>query len=413
MNRYSVKEIDHIWSEKNKFYIQYKIEIAALKQLIELKIVKSSIPKKLKSINVKRIKEIEKTVKHETIAFITYLEEVLNNNYIHYGLTSSDVLDTSLSIQVKQSIQILNKYLANIIDKLNILSIENYNTLVIGRSHGIHGEPTTFGLLLAGYKEEFIRAKKKLDAVDANLTGKLSSAMGNNAHFPIEAEINVLKSFGLSRQNFATQVIPRDIYADYFYSLTMIASAIERFCNLIRHSQRTEVNELEEFFDTNQKGSSAMPHKKNPILSENLCGLSRIVKSTLNSSIENCNLWYERDMSHSSVERYNFPVATSTLAFMLIRFFYILSNLKINKDKMLENLNLSKDKFFSQKLMLLLINKGLSRVAAYKIMQEISFKSTDSSELKKFLSEEEINNCFNLDSLIQYSKDILIGTNVK
>ena len=375
ISRYSRKELVTIWSEENKYKIWLDVEIAAAQAMEKLgQIPKgvSSVVRKKARINVKRIHQIETQVKHDVIAFLTSVTEKagIKARYLHQGMTSSDVLDTSFNIQLVQSGKIILNDIDNILKVLKRQSRKYKFTPCMGRSHGIHAEPITFGLKLASYYEEFKRNKKRLlQAIDEVSTCSISGAVGTFANINPNVEKYVAKKLGLKVEPISTQIIPRDRHAFYFSVLGIIAGSIERVAIEIRHLQRTEVYELQEFFSKNQKGSSAMPHKKNPILSENLTGLARMVRSSVVPALENIALWHERDISHSSVERNIGPDANITLDFALVRLANILDNMIVYPKKMLENLNLTKGLIFSQELMLELTKTGLSREKSYKMVQ--------------------------------------------
>ena len=368
IKRYSRKELTDIWSEENKYKIWLDVEIAA---------AQASIVRQKAKINVKRIHQIESQVKHDVIAFLTSVTEKagIKARYLHQGMTSSDVLDTSFNIQLVQSGKILVKDLDQILRVLKKQARRYKFTPCMGRSHGIHAEPITFGLKLASFYEEFKRNKKRLiDAIDEVSTCAISGAVGTFANINPNVEKHVAKKLGLKVEPISTQIIPRDRHAFYFSILGIIAGSIERVATEIRHLQRTEVYELQEYFSKNQKGSSAMPHKKNPILSENLTGLARMVRSTVTPALENIALWHERDISHSSVERNIGPDANITIDFALVRLTNILDNMIVYPKKMLENLNLTKGIIFSQELMLELTKTGLSREKSYKMVQTYAKK---------------------------------------
>ena len=375
IKRYSRKELTDIWSEENKYKIWLDVEIAAAQAMEKLgQIPKgvASIVKKKAKINVKRIHQIEDQVKHDVIAFLTSITEKagIKARYLHLGMTSSDVVDTSFNIQLAQSGKIILKDIDQILKVIKKQANKYKLTPCIGRSHGIHAEPITFGLKLASYYEEFKRNRKRLvDAIDEISTCAISGAVGTFANVNPNVEKHVAKKLGLKVEPISTQIIPRDRHAFYFSVLAIIAGSIERVAIEIRHLQRSEVYELQEYFSKNQKGSSAMPHKKNPILSENLTGLSRMVRSSVIPALENIALWHERDISHSSVERNIGPDANITLDFALVRLTNILDNMIIYPNKMLENLNLTKGIIFSQELMLELTKAGLSREKSYKLVQ--------------------------------------------
>lgn len=376
IERYSRKEIAKIWEEKNKYQIWLNIEIAAAQAMEKLKLipkgVASTVRKKAK-INVDRIHKIENKVHHDMIAFLSSITEKVGNHgkFLHKGMTSSDVLDTCFNFQLAQASKILNKDIDEILQVLKNKSLRYKNTICIGRSHGIHAEPTTFGLKLASFYEEFKRNKKRLErAVKEISTCAISGAVGNFANVDPRVEAHVAKKMGLKIEPISSQIIPRDRHAYYFSILAIIAGSIERVATEIRNLQKTEVQEVEEFFEKKQKGSSAMPHKKNPILSENLTGLTRMVRSYVIPALENISLWHERDISHSSVERNIGPDSTITLDFALHRLKNILKNMNVYPKKMLENLKITNGLIFSQRVMLELTKNGFSREKAYTIVQK-------------------------------------------
>ena len=378
IKRYSRKELTDIWSEENKYKIWLDVEIAAAQAMEKLGQIPqgvSSVVRKKARINVKRIHQIENQVKHDVIAFLTSVTEKagIKARYLHQGMTSSDVLDTSYNIQLVQSGKIILKDLNQILKVLKKQAKKYKFTPCMGRSHGIHAEPITFGLKLASFYEEFKRNKKRLiSAIDEVSTCAISGAVGTFANIHPNVEKHVAKKLNLKIEPISTQVIPRDRHAFYFSVLGIIAGSIERAATEIRHLQRTEVYELQEYFSKNQKGSSAMPHKKNPILSENLTGLARMVRSSVIPALENIALWHERDISHSSVERNIGPDANITLDFALVRLANILDNMVVYPNKMLENLNITKGLIFSQELMLELTKTGLTREKSYKMVQTYS-----------------------------------------
>ena len=380
IKRYSRKELTDIWSEENKYKIWLEVEIAAAQAMENLGQIPrgvSSIVRKKAKINVKRIHQIENQVKHDVIAFLTSVTEKagIKARYLHQGMTSSDVLDTSFNIQLVQSGKIILKDLDQILKVLKKQAKKYKFTPCMGRSHGIHAEPITFGLKLASFYEEFKRNRKRLvDAINEVSTCAISGAVGTFANINPNVEKHVAKKLGLKAEPISTQIIPRDRHAFYFSVLGIIAGSIERVATEIRHLQRTEVYELQEYFSKNQKGSSAMPHKKNPILSENLTGLARMVRSAVIPALENIALWHERDISHSSVERNIGPDANITLDFALIRLSNILKNMIVYPKRMLENLNLTKGLIFSQELMLEITKTGLSREKSYKMVQSYAKK---------------------------------------
>ena len=376
ISRYSRKELVNIWSEENKYKIWLDVEIAAAQAMEKYKIIPkgvSSVVKRKGKINVKRIHQIESKVKHDVIAFLTSITEKAGYNarYLHQGMTSSDVLDTSFNIQLVQSGKKLLSDIDRILSVLKKKALKYKFTPCIGRSHGIHAEPITFGLKLASYYEEFKRNKKRLQsAIHEVSTCAISGAVGTFANIDPRVEVYVSKKLKLRPEPISTQVIPRDRHAYYFSILGIIAGSIERIATEIRHLQRSEVYELQEYFSKDQKGSSAMPHKKNPILSENLTGLARIVRSHVTPALENIALWHERDISHSSVERSIGPDSNITLDFALVRLANLLGNMIVYPKKMIKNLNLTNGVVFSQEVMLELTKVGFTREKAYRMVQK-------------------------------------------
>jgi len=373
--RYSRPKMVAIWSEENRYQIWFEIEAHAADAMAEIGIIPKSAAKniwKKGKFNAKRIDEIEKETKHDVIAFLTNLAEHIGPDarFLHQGMTSSDVLDTCLSVQLRQASDILLKDIDRVLAALKKRAFETKDFITIGRSHGIHAEPVTFGLKLAGFYEEFARNKKRLLAAREEIsTCAISGAVGTFANIDPEVEEYVAKKLGLKPEPVSTQVIPRDRHAMFFATLGVIAGSIERIATEIRHLQRTEVLEAEEYFSPGQKGSSAMPHKRNPVLSENLTGLARIVRSSVLPALENIALWHERDISHSSVERMIAPDATVTLDFALARLAEIIEKLLVYPENMKANLHKLSGLVFSQRVMLALTQKGVARESAYKIVQ--------------------------------------------
>ena len=400
IDRYSRKELKDIWEEKNKYTIWLNIELAAAESMEKLKIIPKGVVKKVKSkakINVKRILEIEKTVKHDVIAFLTSITEKSGKEarYLHKGMTSSDVLDTCFNLQLKQSGTILLKDIEILLSSIKKKAIKHKHTLCIGRSHGIHAEPLTFGLKLLTFYQEFLRNKKRLElAIKEISTCAISGAVGTFANIDPRVESYVAKKLKLSVEPVSTQIIPRDRHAQFFSTLGIIASSIERFATEIRHLQRTEVLEVEEFFGKKQKGSSAMPHKKNPILSENLTGLARLIRSAVVPALENVALWHERDISHSAVERNIGPDTTIAMDFALDRLNSVIKNLNVYPKNMLKNLNITNGIFFSQRVLLELTNVGFTREQAYLVVQKNAMKSwnTNTSFYENIVKDNKIIN---------------------
>ena len=400
IDRYSRKELKLIWEDYNKYSIWLKIELAAAEAMEKLKIIPKGIVKRIKpkaKINVKRILEIENKVKHDVIAFLTSIAEKAGKDtrYLHKGMTSSDVIDTCFNLQLKQSGEILLNDIDELLKVVKKQAIKHKFTLCIGRSHGIHAEPITFGLKLMTFYQEFIRNKKRLNnSIKEISTCAISGAVGTFANVDPRVEKFVARKLKLEVEPISTQIIPRDRHAQFFSTLGIIASSIERFSTEIRHLQRTEVLEVEEFFGKKQKGSSAMPHKKNPILSENLTGLARLIRSNVIPALENVALWHERDISHSAVERNIGPDSTIALDFALIRLKNLIKNLNIYPKKMIKNLNITNGIFFSQKVLLELINVGFSREEAYKLVQKNAMKSwqNKSSFFDNIVKDKKITN---------------------
>ena len=381
IERYSRKELKVIWEDYNKYSIWLDIELAAAEAMEKLKIIPRGVVKKVRSkakINVKRILDIEDKVKHDVIAFLTSITEKAGKEarYLHKGMTSSDVLDTCFNLQLKQSGEILLKDIDELLKSIKKQAVKHKFTLCIGRSHGIHAEPITFGLKMLTFYQEFLRNKKRLEnSIKEISTCAVSGAVGTFANIDPRVESYVAKKLKLIVEPISTQIIPRDRHAQFFSTLGIIASSIERFAVEIRHLQRTEVLEVEEFFGKKQKGSSAMPHKKNPILSENLTGLARLIRSSVIPAMENIALWHERDISHSAVERNIGPDTTIGLDFALCRLNSVVKNLNIYPKNMLKNLNITNGIFFSQRVLLELTTVGFTREESYKIVQKNALKS--------------------------------------
>jgi len=400
IERYSRKEIKSIWEDYNRYSIWLDIELAAAEAMEKLKIIPKGIVKKVRSkakINPKRILQIEDKVKHDIIAFLTSITEKAGKEarYLHKGMTSSDVLDTCFNLQLKQSGKILLNDIDQLLKSIKKQATKHKYTLCIGRSHGIHAEPITFGLKMLTFYQEFIRNKKRLeDSVKEISTCAISGAVGTFANIDPRVETFVAKKLKLNVEPISTQVIPRDRHAQFFSTLGIIASSIERFAIEIRHLQRTEVLEVEEFFGKKQKGSSAMPHKKNPILSENLTGLARLIRSAVVPALENVALWHERDISHSAVERNIGPDATITLDFALHRLNNVVKNLNVYSENMKKNLNITNGIFFSQRVLLELTTAGFTREESYRIVQKNAMQAwkENSSFYDKIVTDKRITN---------------------
>jgi adenylosuccinate lyase len=376
--RYSRPEMTAIWSPETKFRIWFEIEAHSADALAELGVIPKSAAKTIwekggaAKFDVAKIDAIEREVKHDVIAFLTHLAEFVGPDarFVHQGMTSSDVLDTCLSVQLKRACDILIADTDKLLAALKKRALEHKNTPTIGRSHGIHAEPTTFGVKLAGFYVEFERAKKRLIAAREEIaTCAISGAVGTFAQIDPRVEEHVAKALGLKPEPVSTQVIPRDRHAAFFAALAVVASSVEHVATEIRHLQRTEVLEAEEYFSEGQKGSSAMPHKRNPVLTENLTGLARVVRAYAQPALENVALWHERDISHSSVERMIGPDATITLDFALNRLADVIDKLVVYPERMQRNLDLLGGLVHSQRVMLALTQKGVAREDAYRLVQ--------------------------------------------
>ena len=411
--RYSKPEMANIWTPENKFKIWLEIETLAAEKMADLGLVPKSVPKSLREkggFDVERIDEIEREVKHDVIAFLTSVAEHVgeDSRYVHQGMTSSDVVDTAFAVQMQQAADILLADLDKLLAALEKRAREHKDTLCIGRSHGIHAEPTTFGLKLAGHYAAFARAKERLENAREEISVcAISGAVGTYATLDPEVEAYVAEKLGLRPETVSTQVIPRDRHAMFFATLGVIASSIENLAIEIRHLQRSEVREAEEFFSKGQKGSSAMPHKRNPILSENLTGLARVVRSAVTPAMENVALWHERDISHSSAERMIGPDATVTLDFALQRMSGLIENLLVYPDTMKANLEKLGGLVFSQRTLLALTQNGVSREDGYRIVQRNAMQVWEcnaqtpfrdfiaqDADVKKALTDEQLDEIF-------------------
>lgn len=385
-----------IWTEHAKFSRWLEVEIAVCEAWHQYgKIPAGSLRmiREKASFDAERVKELEKELKHDVIAFLTNVAEYVgeDSRFIHMGLTSSDVLDTALALQLRDAADIIIKDISMVMETLRTLSLRYRNTPMIGRSHGIHAEPRTLGLVFALWFDEMARNHERIKrAKDIISVGMMSGAVGTYANIPPEIEEIACAKLGLRPAPISTQVIHRDLHAEYFLSLSLVSTAIERIATEIRHFQRTEVLEMEEPFTKGQKGSSAMPHKRNPVLSENLCGLARVVRSNVIPALENVVLWHERDISHSSVERIIGPDSTILVDFMLARLNTMLSGLQVYPQNLEKNIWTTKGLIFSQKVLLALVEKGLSREDAYSVVQRNAMRSwEDGSDFMKLLSEDE------------------------
>ncbi len=432
VERYARKEMSEKWTMQAKYDAWLKVEIAATKAWNKMGLVPDADCKKIAknaSFDIDRIDEIEQETKHDVIAFLTSVGESLGEEkrWVHYGMTSSDCIDTAVALQIKDSLSVIIDDVSMVMESIKKRANEHKYTLMVGRSHGIHGEPITFGLALAIWYEEMARNLDNLkQALDVISVGQISGAMGNFAHAPMEVEEIACKELGLKPAKVSNQVIQRDRYANVMNALALLASSCEKFAVQVRHWQRTEVYEVEEYFAKGQKGSSAMPHKRNPVLTENITGLCRMIRSYCIPAMENVALWHERDISHSSVERFILPDGFITADFMLHRLNNVIANMTVYPENMMRNLNLTGGLVFSQRVLLELPLKGLSREDSYKIVQKNAMKVWDDlgkgqsalndkgeslylqhlledEELRKSLSEEDIRECFDYD---YYTKNV-------
>ncbi|HVZ92521.1 MAG TPA: adenylosuccinate lyase [Rhizomicrobium sp.] len=382
--RYARPEMTAIWSPDAKFRIWFEIEAHAADALAEIGVIPKQAAKVIwekggpAKFDVKRIDEIEREVKHDVIAFLTHLAEIVGPEarFVHQGMTSSDVLDTCLSVQLKRAADILISDADHLLAALKKRAYEFKDAPTIGRSHGIHAEPTTFGVKLAGFYAEFVRAKARLIAAREEISVcAISGAVGSFANIDPRVEAHVAAKLGLKTEPVSTQVIPRDRHAAFFAALGVVASSLERLATEIRHLQRTEVLEAEEYFSEGQKGSSAMPHKRNPVLTENVTGLARMVRGYVTPALENVALWHERDISHSSVERYIGPDATITLDFALHRMAGVIERLIVYPERMKANLDRTQGLVHSQRVLLALTQKGVGREESYRLVQRNAMRA--------------------------------------
>lgn len=421
--RYSRRVMAQIWEPENRFRKWLQIELLACEAMVKLGEVPASAWENIRqkaTFDPKRIEEIEKVVKHDVIAFLTSVSEKVGPEarYLHLGLTSSDILDTSLAMLLVEAAAVLEEDIKKLLDVLKKRAYEHKLTPMMGRTHGMHAEPITFGLVLALWYAEMERNLERLRRVKAGIAyGKISGAVGTYAHLNPAVEAYVCEKCGLKPAPISNQIVQRDRHADYFAALAIIASSVEKIALQIRHLQRTEVNEAEEPFSEGQKGSSAMPHKRNPIASENLMGLSRLMRSYSLAAMENIALWHERDISHSSVERIIAPDATILLDYMLDRLTQLLENLVVYPQNMLNNMQLTHGLVFSEGVMLKLVQKGLNREEAYNLVQKAAFQSRqeqkdfekillNDSQILKYLGKDEIKECFNLNHFYRHVETI-------
>ncbi len=424
IDRYTLPEMGNIWTEEYKLKTWLKVEIAVCEAQAELGYIPAQAVEQIKAkanFDPQRVLEIEAEVRHDVIAFLTNVNEYVGEagRYIHLGLTSSDVLDTALALQLTASLDILLQRLQDLIDAIRQKAREHRYTVMIGRSHGIHAEPITFGFKLAGWLAEVLRHQQRLQNLRQTIAvGKISGAVGTYANIEPQVEAIACKKLGLKPDTASTQVISRDLHADFVQQLALVAASIERFAVEIRNLQRTDVLEVEEFFAPGQKGSSAMPHKRNPIRSERLTGMARIIRSHSVAALENVALWHERDISHSSVERVILPDACILLHFMLVEMADLVKNLLVYPENMARNMNVYGGVVFSQRVLLALVEKGMSREQAYKIVQENTHRAWNQPDgnfrdliakdprVSAKLSPAEIEACFDPQRHLQHLEEV-------
>ena len=420
IKRYTLQNMKNVWSEETKFSKMLEIELLICEAWNKLGKIPDNSLLNIKSkakFNIERIKEIEKITNHDVIAFVTNVSENIGDDgrFIHMGATSSDILDTALALQMRDAVDILIDDLLKLKDALREKAIKYKNLLTIGRTHGIHAEPTSFGLKFALW---FTETKKNIERMiwvkDEISIGKLSGAVGNFANTDPFVEEYVLNKLNLKPALVSTQIIQRDVHALLLNIIALIGSSLDKYALEIRNLQRTEVSEVSEPFTAGQKGSSAMPHKKNPIICERICGLARVLRGYSITSLENIPLWHERDISHSSAERIILPDATTLLDYMINKFIYVINGLEVHEDKILKNIELTKGRYNSERVLTYLIEeKGFSREEAYQIVQNASFESLkrdipfkdalrEKSTLREVLKDEEIDNLFDLKWFIRY-----------
>lgn len=414
IERYSLAKMAAIWQDEFKFKTCLKIELLALEALAKQKKIPSAVPQRVRKkakFNLQKIKQIEQKTQHDVVAFITNIAQSIGSDakYLHIGLTSSDLLDTTLGVQLARACDILIDDIERLLSLLSKKAKRYKDMVCIGRTHGIHAEPITFGLKLAVWFDETRRNLQRLKEVKVGVSvGKISGAVGTNAFVEPEVQAYICRKLGLVPARISTQIIQRDIYAQYMSTLAIIGSSLEKFALEIRHLQRTEVREVEEPFAKGQKGSSAMPHKRNPVICERICGLARLLRGNALVALENIALWHERDISHSSCERIILPDSNLVLDYMLNKFIEVIDGLIVHPDNMLSNLVKTGGLIFSQRILLELMNKGLSRTKAYSIVQRTALKSWKENrvfkellfqdkEVLRSLSKSELDKTFELD----------------
>jgi len=414
IERYSLPKMTGIWQDEFKFKTMLEIELLTLEALVKQKKVPAAALQRIKKrakFNPRKIKEIEAKTQHDVVAFVTNVAQYIGSDaqYLHLGLTSSDILDTTLGVQLKAASDILIDDLNRLLNLLSKKAKRYKDMVCIGRTHGVHAEPTTFGLKLALWYDETRRnLERLLQAKEAVSLGKISGAVGTYANVEPEVEVYVCKQLGLKPAKISTQIIQRDVYAQYMATLAIIGSSLEKFATEIRHLQRTEVLEAEEPFVKGQKGSSAMPHKRNPVICERICGLSRILRGNALAAMENISLWHERDISHSSVERVIMPDSSLALDYMLNKFIEVIDGLNVYPENMLANLVKTKGMIFSQRVLLKLMDKGLTRQKAYDLVQRCAMEAwkgganfednlLKDKEFSRYISAKELDKIFDLD----------------
>jgi adenylosuccinate lyase len=417
--RYSREAMARIWTEEYKFQTWLRVELAALEAMAECGLIPREVPERvfrLATCDPECVLALEKETHHDVAAFVDHVASCLGEDgrYFHFGLTSSDVLDTALGLRLTESADLLLKDLDELLAVLRERAFAHKNLPMVGRTHGVHAEPITFGLKFALWFAEFQRQRLRLAAARESIAvGKLSGAVGTFAHLSPEVEAGVCARLGLKPAPISTQVLQRDRHAEFFLTLALIGASVEKVALEVRHLQRTEVREAEELFAAGQKGSSAMPHKRNPVLSENLCGLARVLRANALAALENVALWHERDISHSSVERLIAPDSAILLDFMLARLTRLLANLQVYPEKMAANLDLTRGLIYSQGLLLALVQKGLSRDAAYRLVQRPAMRVweegggfahyvREDAEIGQYLKEEELAEIFDLERYLRH-----------
>ncbi len=420
IGRYSLPQMEEIWSEENKYKKWLEIEIAVCKAKAELGEIPKKAAKKIENnskLDLERIKEIEKTTRHDMLAFIESINEKLGNEskYVHQGLTSSDIKDTARALQMKESVELILKDLNEMKKVLKEKAILHKKTIMIGRTHGVHAEPVTWGLKMALWYEEIKRHIKRMENIlDLVSVGQVSGAVGTYTSVSPKIEEEVCKKLGLKPAPISNQIMQRDRQSDFLNHLALIAASLEKFATEIRNLQRTDILEVEEGFRKGQKGSSAMPHKKNPIVCERITGLARVVRGNVVPGLENISLWHERDLTHSSVERVILPDSSILVDYALQKFKEVLEELKINKDNMRKNMDRTHGLIFSQRVMLALVDKGLEREDAYEMAQRNALKAWENKEdykklikndnkIKEYLNDQEIEDVFDYN---YYLKEI-------